>query len=170
MAVTAAQMQKKRTGKRRKIPVAASTTIYAGTLVFVNSSGYGVGIVNSGGNKFFGIATATVDNSSGSAGDLFVECDCDGSYELVGAGFAQSDVGKPAYASDNFTLTPTAGAVSRVGIVEEYYSATSVLVRLGEPVAPAALVAAITGGEAPTEAEFNGLLTSLKGAGLMTSS
>lgn len=37
----------------------------------------------------------------------------------------------------------------------------------GDAITPAANVPQLTGGESPTEAEFNSLLTALKNAGLM---
>jgi hypothetical protein len=51
-------------------PVAAATTIYAGTAVALNSAGSAVPASVTAGLTVIGRAEETVDNSAGSAGDL----------------------------------------------------------------------------------------------------
>lgn len=131
MAVTAAQLIKGQfqSRERRSYPVAASTVIYSGTLCFIDAAtGYITTTATS--NQFVGIACNTADNSSGSAGDIEVEVHFTGSYELTGSGLAQSDVGDLVYASDNYTLTTTAGTNSLVGRITKFVSATKVFVEL----------------------------------------
>src|ERR1051326_1078866 len=98
--------------------VLASTHIYQGTLVFANSGGYADDDTATGTNDFLGIANEEVDNSSGSNGDKNVELITDGAITLVGSGFTQADVGKDAFATDNYTLVvaDSASAV-RIGKV-----------------------------------------------------
>ena len=112
-------------------PVAASTTIYQGTLAFINASGYLDDDTANGANKFAGIAVEYCDNSGGSNGDLKVDLWREGKFVLTGTGFAQTDVLKPAYATDNYTVSPipTDNAVY-IGIISEYISATKVVVEL----------------------------------------
>jgi hypothetical protein len=126
MAVTANQLIKRQDGVRGHLPVAASTTIYEGTFVFVNATGYGDDDTATGANEFGGIAITSVDNSGGSAGDLNVELWRTGVFELVGAGtFTQADVGRTVYASDNYTITLTGGGSAvPIGTVARYVSAT----------------------------------------------
>ena len=52
--------------------VAASTVIHKGALVCINASGYAIPGADTAGIKFVGVATETVDNSSGSNGTLSV--------------------------------------------------------------------------------------------------
>lgn len=147
MAVTANQIVKRAEACRKSYPVAASTHIYEGTLVFINSSGYADDDTASGVNKFAGVAISEVDNSSGSNGDLSVEVYSDGVFELTGSGLAQADVGKNALATDNYTVvvSDTAAAV-RIGVVKEYVSATKIKVEINTNLGfqAAALTTALT--------------------------
>ena len=133
MSVAANQTISRQVKQRRKIPVAASTHIYQGTLVFVSATGYGDDDTASGVNRFAGIAVDEVDNSAGSAGDLLLEVWRDGVFALSGAGtFTQADEGKPVYATDNYTVTlnPAAAGAVRIGYVSEYVSATKLRVAI----------------------------------------
>ena len=65
-------------------PVAASTTIYAGALVGLNSAGYLVPMSGTG-QRVVGIANETVDNSSGANGDKTCGADT-GVYRMVNDG------------------------------------------------------------------------------------
>lgn len=130
MAVTANQVTKRQSGERGNYPVAASTNIYEGTLVFENSSGYADDDTGSGANRFGGVAIQQKDNSSGSNGDLSVECWRKGIFPLVGTGFAQTSVGKPVFATDNYTvsISPAASNAVLIGICVGYVSSTVILV------------------------------------------
>lgn len=131
MAVTANQVIERASGCRKSFPVAASTTIYEGSLVFVNASGYADDDTASGANVFAGVAITEQDNGTGSNGDLNVECFRDGDFKLTGSGFAQSSVGLDVYATDNYTLSLTAtGDAVRIGKITEYISSTKVMVSI----------------------------------------
>lgn len=131
MSVAADQVKVMADNCRTPGLVAASTILYANTLVFVNASGYFDDDTASGVNKFAGIAVTRYDNSGGSNGDVAAELFNEGIFQLVGSGFAQTSVGKPVYASDNYTLTltPTSSTVL-IGIIREYISSTVVMVEL----------------------------------------
>lgn len=131
MAVTANQLIQRQDGCKGTAPVAASTQIYQGTLVFGTSTGYADDDTASGRNSFLGVAIGEKDNSSGSAGDLNVDLWKDGTFELTGSGFSQASVGKDVYATDNYTVTTTlTEAGVKIGTVDEYVSATAVRVRI----------------------------------------
>lgn len=131
MAVTSNQLTKMQDGDKVSIPVAASTNIYQGTLVYINASGYADDDTATGVNAFAGIAISQADNSSGSNGDIEVEVWTEGNFELTGSGFAQTDVGMPIYADDNYTLSLTLGATSvRVGTIKRYVSSTKHIVEI----------------------------------------
>jgi len=105
--------------------------IYENTLVFVNATGYADDDTASGVNKFAGISITQVDNSAGSAGDKSCEFCTEGKFLLVGSGFSQANVGKPVYATDNYTITTTPAAAGvRIGTVASYVSSTKVYVEL----------------------------------------
>lgn len=131
MAVTANQITRRQDGARRSYPVAASTRIYEGTLVFINAAGYADDDTATGVNAFAGVAVAEVDNSSGSNGDLTVEVYTDGDFQLVSSGLAQTDVGMPAYADDNYAVVNALGSTSvRIGSFVRIPSATTPVVAI----------------------------------------
>jgi len=70
--------------------VAASTSLTVGKLVALNASGHAVAATNSVGTVARGIFVAleSVDNSSGSAGDLEIRCAVGNTYVYVEAGGA----------------------------------------------------------------------------------
>lgn len=150
-AVTANQLIQRQEGVRCCYPVAASTTIYEGTMFFINGAGYATDGTGTGANRFGGIAIAKADNAAGAAGDVKVEGYRRGIFELVGSGFAQSDVGRVSYATDNFTLTTTyAAAAIRVGIIVEYVSSTKVRVAIDDGVTDGLEYAALAASAALT--------------------
>lgn len=114
-------------------PVAASTKIWAGSLVCRNSSGYAAKGADTAGFIFAGVAREQADNSAGSNGTISVELYVEGTFKFAASGLAITDVGKPLYVLDDQTVVTGDGAVAEgvyVGILEEYISATSAWVRL----------------------------------------
>jgi hypothetical protein len=100
------------------IPVAAATTIYAGTMVAINSSGYAVPASADPTLKIRGVAAKQVINTVaagyGSAGDLSVEVQI-GAYSVGTPSSGANQVtsaarGKLVYASDDSTVNLTNGA------------------------------------------------------------
>lgn len=131
MAVTANQLIKMQEGCKASYPVAASTRIYQGTLVFVNASGFADDDTATGVNGFIGIAVGEADNSSGANGDIEVEVYTESDFELTGTGFAQTDVGMPIYADDNYACVLSLGSTSvRIGTIVRYVSSTKHIVRI----------------------------------------
>ena len=131
-AVTAEQLiTQKGQGTKGTGGVDASTTIYGGSICFIDaSSGYIEDDTNSGANFLAGIAVKTYDNSSGSAGDVQAEFWDTGKFLLTGSGLAVTDVGSKVYASDNYTITTTSTNNTYIGTIVEFVSATQVYVLL----------------------------------------
>jgi hypothetical protein len=109
----------------KSYPVYQSTTIYKGSLVCVNSSGYLVPAADTSGYIFQGVAYEKVDNSSGSSGDKWCRVIRDGVHLFDSVGLAQSNVGAAmyAYADDTFKTSGTNSVL--VGTLVEYVSSTS---------------------------------------------
>jgi len=153
MAVTANQLIKQQAGGKRSFPVAASTRIYQGTLVFLNAAGYASDATATGVNGFAGIAVSDIDNSSGSAGDKQIEVLTEGDFELVGAGtYTQADVGSVFYGDDNYTINVAIGATSvPIGRAVTYVSATKMVIAIkptGVGTLPVAALTTITPADA----------------------
>lgn len=131
MAMTADQLIERQDTCRGGGPVSAAAVLYAGTLVFEDADGFLEDDTASGANKFAGVAVSRADNNAGADGDVKAELHRKGRFLLTGAGFAQTSVGKKVHASDNYTLTLTAGAATcYVGVITEYVSSTKVIVEI----------------------------------------
>jgi len=136
MAVTANQLIRcSEAGDRVKLPVAAITTLYQGTIAFIqrtsgSDEGHGTGLDNNGANDFAGIVIEKADNSAGAAGDVAAEVYQKGAFVLPGTGFTQSLVGDMAYATDNYTVTADSTNAERIGTFVEYISTTLMKVRI----------------------------------------
>ena len=170
MAVTANQLTKRQDGNRQSFPVAASTTIYEGTLNFITATGYLDDDTASGANRFAGVALAYVDNGSGSAGDKQGEVYADGVFELVGTGFTQASVGQPVFATDNYTIT-TSPSASGVYIGESvgYVSSTKVLVCIDpDGISPVSTTAVKTADYTVTVGDSGKTFTNTGAAGAVT--
>lgn len=116
----------------------SNVKLYAGTMIGTNTSGYAVNGNNAAADiKILGIATETVDNSGGSAGDLSIKVKA-GTYLLEHAGtITQAMVGEMVCAEYNFTLN-IAGTLSNdniAGMCVEYVSATEAWVKMGPEMA-----------------------------------
>lgn len=132
-ALTAARAtDQKPAGKRvDAFPVASATTIYKGSMVALNSSGYLVPAAATGVTEGGMIAEETVVNASG--GSLW----CDASWNTVGdytasATLTQAHVGDPMYFVDDQTFA-SSGTVF-AGFLIEYTSATRGKIYLPGPV------------------------------------
>ena len=134
-ALTADRDTDIRRGEVASYPVKASTTIFAGSIVCVETaSGYVVPGSDTAGLVFVGIAREKVDNSSGSSGDLEVEVDCAPGMiaELAATGLAQADGdGTQVYVADDQTVAKSGGSNSiKVGLLREFKSATTAVVMI----------------------------------------
>ena len=111
-------------------PVAASTTIYGGCYVSINSSGYAILTATTASSKPIGLASsAGANNSAGSNGDIYVEVQLFGPnlqyIELDAVSPAQSWVGGLVYFTDDHTAA-TSGSNSIVaGTVIEVLDTTT---------------------------------------------
>lgn len=97
-------------------PVAASTKIFAGALVCINSSGYATKGATSTSLKCVGVAQEQADNSAGSAADISVKtrrgCFKFGNSTSTDA-ITLAEVGSDCYIVDDQTVAKTNGSSSR---------------------------------------------------------
>lgn len=115
-ALTASRNTAKRAGEDFSFPVAASTKIFGGALVAINSSGYLTKGAVSTSLKCVGRADEYVDNSTGADGALScrvsrgVFCFANSaSTDLI----ARSDIGADCYIVDDQTVAKTSGSSAR---------------------------------------------------------
>ena len=112
MAAATAQINTpERQGKVTAYPVAASTKIFAGTLVALDSSGNAVPASDAAGLRVIGLAQEDADNSAGLAGALKVATK-NGVFQLnnsTGDAVDANDKGKICYVEDDNTVSETGG-------------------------------------------------------------
>jgi predicted RecA/RadA family phage recombinase len=122
-----------REGIEIEFPVAATTKIYAGSLVCVNSSGYAVPAADTSGFKFIGIALSQVDNSTGADGAKSLRVRRSGVFEFDAASITQAMVGDPMYAVDDHTFDDAAGPTNdiKVGVLVKFAAATTGWIDIG---------------------------------------
>ena len=115
-ALTKDRNTKRRDAKVFSDPVAATTKIYAGSLVCINASGYAVPGSTSTALKARGVAQEQVDNSTGAAGDKRVETNR-GCFPFANSASAdeitRADIGATAYIVDDQTVAKTNGSSTR---------------------------------------------------------
>lgn len=130
---TAARDVKRSPGDLITVPVDDGDTIYAGTIVMVNTAGYAVKGADTASCVFVGVAADTVNNASGSDGDKKVACYTEGTFEFAFSGTAdQASVGKACYIVDNQTvaLAATTSNDVLVGKIVEFIDASTVRVKV----------------------------------------
>lgn len=108
--------------KLRELPVAASTHIYQGSIVALNSAGYLVPASANASLHIVGVAQVEADNSSGAAGDIDCSVERGAFYFANGsstAAIVEADIGRVVYAADDQTLSRinTSGTLPAVGKV-----------------------------------------------------
>lgn len=131
MALSAARdlFQSRGNVKTRSYRMAASTTIYKGAYVMLDSSGLAVpaaiGANNAG---CVGVALETVTSDGSTATYINVEA---GEIAVLASGMAQTQVGEIAYCDDDTTALDSGTAATNsvpMGRITEYVSATKVWV------------------------------------------
>lgn len=130
--LTAARADGRQEGILVDVPIAASTTIYKGSNVNYNTSGYAKKAADTASEVFAGVAMETIDNSAGAAGDTYVRVWKEGVFSMNCASATQAWVGQLVYAVDDnlVALAATTTNDVAVGRVVQYVSATEVRVKI----------------------------------------
>jgi predicted RecA/RadA family phage recombinase len=121
-ALTADRDTPKRDGQEYSFPVAASTKIYQGAIVALNSSGYATKGATATTLAAVGVAVERADNSAGSAGDINVKIRR-GVFKFGNSSstdaIANTEYGANCYIVDDQTVAKTNGSSTRsvAGIV-----------------------------------------------------
>ncbi len=114
----------KNAGPTKSYLMKASTTIYAGGLVMVDSDGVALPAAASASNHGV-VGVATVTKTSASSGTYLITVQ-EGWFLFGGATLEQADVGVLVYAEDDQTIDETAGANEPLaGMLVEYVGASS---------------------------------------------
>lgn len=159
-------------GQLVPLAVAASTKIEAGKMVGINSAGYAVEAADTAGIKVLGVAQETVDNSSGSNGDLVVRIRKDKVFKFKNSAtnaVEAGHVGTLVFVENDETVADVTGTNGVVAGRCIEVAADGVWVEI--PAAPqvAAQAASAAVDVAGLKTDLNALLTKLKAAGVMAS-
>lgn len=114
---TGARNTPQQTGAVTSLPMAASTTLYRGTLACINSSGYVVTAADTAGYTIAGVVLETTANS-GDAGDTLVKISRN-VFKFANSGTNAvdiDDVGDPIYIEDNQTLCDSSNNAIYAGL------------------------------------------------------
>jgi hypothetical protein len=115
-ALSAARNTPRLEAGNRQYGLAASTSIWQGSLVCLNSSGYAVKGATATSLSAAGRAEETVDNGAGAAGDRKIDVK-PGTYRWANSASADqitiADRGKTAYVVDDQTVAKTDGSSTR---------------------------------------------------------
>ena len=114
MGATAPRNTRRREGLYARYPIAGGVKIYQGTLVCLNASGYAVPADDAVGYKFVGVATETIDNTSGSDGDTHIKVVRKGTFAFSKVSPSLTDIGNPFYVKDDSTVRDAADATNDV--------------------------------------------------------
>jgi hypothetical protein len=148
-------------------PMAATTKILLGVLVALDSSGNAVNAADTAGLHVIGRAEQTVDNTSGSAGDLTINVrrgcfkyDNSGT-QAVTAAYKDKvvyveDHQTVAISTTNFIVAGRVVEVATDGVWVDTTKRGPINAKSAQTIGSA--LVAITGGESPTEAEHNSML------------
>ncbi len=123
MALTKDRDTQRREGVQNNDPVAASTRIFAGSLVCLNAAGFAVPGATATTLTARGRAEEQVDNRDGAAGDLKVETRR-GVFRFDNSAAAdeitRADIGNACYIVDDQTVAKTDGTSTRsvAGIIQ----------------------------------------------------
>ena len=136
-------------GGLQSFPVEATTQIYKGAVVCLNTSGYLVAGADTNGYRFAGIAYENVLGTT--QGALNCRVYTHGVFKLTCTSITQAMVGRLVYVTDDATVDESSSYYVCVGRITEYVSTTQAWVDIGQrgltlENAPGRLYAEITSG------------------------
>lgn len=131
-ALTADKDVDRKEGGLQSFPVAASTTIYKGALVCLDTSGYLVAAADTHGYKFAGVAYEKKVESTAVDGAVSCRVYTDGVFLFTATSITQAMVGQLLYATDSATVDETASNYVAVGQLVQYVGTTSGWVDIGK--------------------------------------
>ena len=132
-ALTKDKITDKKVVGLKTYPVKASTKIYAGSMVGIDSAGYAVPGSDTAALKIVGVANKQADNSSGANGDINVAVEAPIVAKFNATAITQAMVGQVMYVVDDNTFDDSLGTNGvKAGVLVEFVSATEGWIKIGE--------------------------------------
>lgn len=131
--LTVGRNYRRQQGITRPYKMAASTKLYGGSSVSLNTAGFAKLGADTASEKFVGVARDTVDNTTGANGDKDVIVWTSGVFDFNFSGTAvQANVGVKCYLVDDNTVALVATTTNDllVGTITEFLSASKVRVAI----------------------------------------
>ena len=126
MALSANTFVNEMLGDDEEYPVAASTTIYEGAMIYLDG-GYAKPLAAT--KECAGVAIAKADNSSGSAGDINVKVRARNfARKMSVTDLTITSEGAAVYGEDDATVSLTAGSNKVCGVVRRYIADGSAVI------------------------------------------
>jgi len=121
-----AEIQNKMADDIQSVPMAAQL-IYKGSMCMLGATGFATKATATASSQFAGIATETVDNSAGAAGDKKIRLWRNGRHLLTFSDtLTQADNGSKVYATDTQVATVTTATNKQVvGVITEFVTAST---------------------------------------------
>ena len=125
-ALTADKKSEFMEGEIIVLPVAASTKIFAGSFVCVNSGGFVVPGADTSGLVFAGVAREYADNSAGANGAVSVKVQRRGLVKSVTGTISAANIGNKVFLLDDQTAALAAGATNDIfcGVIARFIDST----------------------------------------------
>lgn len=131
-----------RVGDYESIPVGGAETIYNGSLVSLDATGYAVSASDTASTIFVGVAIEQADNSSGADGAINVKVRRTGVFKLPATSITQAHVGSIMYIKDDQTFDNTSSNLIPCGRLVKYESATLGWIQIDSAIVTPASIAA----------------------------
>jgi len=140
MALSADRITKSKDPSLKSYPQKGSTTIYAGSIVAVDTNGFALPAADAAGLKVVGVAKAQSVNS-GSDGAVSVNVEQGLLFDFAASSITQAMVGKVMYVVDDQTFDDAKGTNGvKAGRLQEFISTTRGWILI-QPTGPGAVVA-----------------------------
>jgi len=123
-ALAADRITEKKLPGLKSYPVKDGAKIYAGGLVAVQSDGHAIPAADTAALRVVGVATHTIDNTSGADGDKWVDCET-GIFKFAASSITQAMIGQMMYVVDDQTFDDAVGTNGvKAGKLMEFISTT----------------------------------------------
>lgn len=124
-------------GELLELPCAVDI-FYKGAMICLNAAGFAAPASDAVDySRVIGVATETVDNSGGSAGDINLQIQCNRTYKFACASIETGDVGRMMYVTDDQTFNDARGSFAiPAGVLVKRESSTEGWIHIPGPNDP----------------------------------
>lgn len=116
------------------LPVKTGVTIYHGSMVSVDGTGYAIPAANTASTVLMGVSvSADIVAGASASGTFSVEVDIDGLFLFAKSSAAVTDIGVQMYVTDDQTVSASETQSIEAGVCVGFVGTTQVWIRLRSP-------------------------------------